>query len=357
MTQASPEDLRWLDAAVRYATSSSGNTAEVPTAAALIVDPLGNTLVSRAVTAKGGRPHAEAQALEAAGFSAAGATLYTTIEPCCHWGRSPPCVDAIVRSGIMRVVIGLRDPDPQNAGQGVQRLESAGVEVILADHAPSRRLHAGHVSRHMLGRPEVKVMLVVADDDTLIDPKDGPARGWLDLMRSRSDALLLGAASARGLAGQRAIVRPGLESRTPLRVVLAGADGVDRGLNLIGGFSGHRTAVIAETAAVVDAPVSVEVIRVAGKTGRPDLGAGLAALAAKGIQSVLVEAGPRLLTALLEADLVDSLVLVRCAGQGQGGPRATPDGLLVDLIDAAGLVAERQQTQDAATITIYRRPA
>ncbi|WP_137151602.1 bifunctional diaminohydroxyphosphoribosylaminopyrimidine deaminase/5-amino-6-(5-phosphoribosylamino)uracil reductase RibD [Devosia sp. FKR38] len=357
MTAATPADLRWLDAAVRLATQVRGTTADNPAAAALVVNPMDNALVARAVTARGGHPHAEAVALDQAGFDAAGATLYVTLEPCASWGRSPPCVDAIVRSGVMRVVIGMANPDPEQRGVAEARLESAGVEVVFAHHAPSAQLHAGQTRHHATQRPFVTAVLVVARDDTLLDPASGAARDWLDLERAHADAIVMGAAGARTRPAVPAIARSGLETRTPLRVVLAGASGVDRRMSLIGGFTGHRTAVIAETNTPVDAPVSVEVIRVAGKTGRPDLTAALAALAKRGARSVQLEPGPKLLAAMLEAELVDAVSLVTLDQAGQGGPPATPDGRIADLLLAADLMPEREQGGDGAKITIYRRSA
>lgn len=355
MTAATSEDLRWLDAAVRYASPLLGTTAENPTSAALIVDPRTQTLVARAVTARGGRPHAEALALEAAGFEAAGCTLYTTIEPCHHWGRTPPCTDAIIRSGIMRVVIGASDI--RHAGEGLRRLESAGVEAVLASHAPSAQLHAGHLRRHGGNRPRVTLALAVSADDRMLTPTTAPATAWLDQLRMRADAILIGAARARGTSPQLTIQTPGLESRTPLRIVLAGAKGVDRRLNLIGGFSGYRTAIIAETATTIDAPASVEVLRVPGRAGRPDLAASLTALANKGIQNLLVEAGPRLTAALLEAGLVDGVALIVTTTDAAFGPSASADGRIAQLLDTAGLVAAPPQAIGGDTITLYRRPA
>src|SRR5690606_33444126 len=116
VTDITADDQRWLDAAARHATPFLGTTGDSPTVAALVVSPQDQALVARAVTARNGRPHAEALAIEAAGFEAAGCTLYVTLEPCHHWGRTPPCVDAIIRAGIMRVVIGAADPDPRTAG-------------------------------------------------------------------------------------------------------------------------------------------------------------------------------------------------------------------------------------------------
>lgn len=364
MTSLTAEDRRWLDAAVRYATPFLGTTADRPTVAALVVDPQSQTLVARAVTAKGGRPHAEAQAIGEAGFEAAGCTLYVTLEPCHHWGRTPPCVDAIIRAGIMRVVIGAADPDPRTSGS-IAQLESAGIETVVAQHVPSLALHAGHILRHTKGRPYVTAVLEVSADGmigrlgTRRLPIGGPmAASWVDLQRTRADAILVGAATARIDDPALTVSLPGLGARTPLRVVLAGADGVDRKVNLIGRFSGYRTAVIAEANAAVDAPVSVETIRVTGTQGRPDLGAALTALGSKGIQNLLVEPGQRLTAGLLEADLVDRFALILSPlSLGEDGVPASPDGPIADLLAAAGLVETARQRLGDDTLVLYERPS
>lgn len=355
MTEASAQDLRWLDAAVRYASPFMGTTGDSPCAAALVVAPHDQTLIARAVTAPGGRPHPEALALASAGFEAAGATLYLTLQPCHQWGRTPPCTDAIVRSGVMRVVIGAPDPDPDMAAAGMARLQSAGVEVILTRHAPSAALNAGRSNHRRRARPYVTAMLAISADGSMGIPRAGTPRHWLDLQRSRANAILLGAATAREITDPLVIELPGLSGRTPRRIVLAGAAGIDRSLNLIGGFSGYRTAVIAETAIPVDAPVSVEVIRVEGADGRPDLKASLAALANRGIQNLLVEPGQRLMASLLHAKLVDCFGLMTTSGH-PGGPPAS-HGRMADLIAAGGLVATDQQSDGPDTLTFHRRPA
>ena len=362
MSGLSPEDSRWLDAAARYATPFAGTTADNPAVAALVVDPNTQILVARAVTAKGGRPHAEAEAIARAGFEAAGCTLYVTLEPCHHWGRTPPCVDAIIRAGIMRVVIGAGDP--KTAGSSVAQLESAGVETVLARHAPSMALHAGHILRHTAGRPFVTAMLAVSADSMLgrrgegRAPVTGAVRQWLDIARSRSDAILVGAATARLDNPDLTVALPGLPGRTPLRVVLAGASGIDRKVNLVGGFSGYRTAIIAETSAQVEAPASVETIRVGGHNGRPDLAVALGALADRHVQNLFVEPGQRLTAALLEADLVDRFALVTLAGTiGTDGVPASPDGSIADLLGAAGLRETGRQALGDAGLTLYERPS
>lgn len=365
MTDVTAEDLRWLDAAVRYATPFEGTTGDLPAAAALVVEPLTQTLVARAVTAAGGRPHAETQALEHAGFEAAGRTLYLTLEPCHHWGRTPPCTDAIIRSGIMRVVIGDLDPTPEHGGEGVAQLQSAGVEVVVANHAPSAQLHAGYAKRVRTGKPLVTLHMVVSADGMIGTSDDGRtaiagplAYGWSQMMRTRSDAIMIGAETARRDDPVLTVDLPGLARRTPLRVILSGAAGVDRKLNLVGGFSGHRTVIIAENATTIDAPVSVGTIRVAGVDGRPDLAAALDALGARGVQNLLVEPGPRLAAAFLEAELVDSFALVLSpASIGAGGRPASTDGDMVELLEAAGLVADPSLLLGDDVLTIYRRPA
>ena len=357
MNQATAEDLRWLDAAVRFAAPFMGTTGDNPCAAALVVNPASQTLLARAVTGRGGRPHPEAVALDRAGFDAAGATLYVTLEPCHHWGRTPPCADAIVRSGVMRVVIGVADPDPRTAKEGVERLETAGIDVVMAQHAGSAALHAGHLRHRTKARPYVTAMLAVSPDDRMVEPHSGMARDWFDLQRSRSNAVLVGAASARGQQRQLSVDMPGLAARTPLRVVLAGADGLDRSVLLVGGFSGYRTAIIAETAAAIEAPVSVDVLRVKGSRGRPDLAASLEALARKGVQDLLVEPGPRLAAALLLAGLIDCFGLISTTAPTSVGPPASHNGRIADLIKASGLIETARQTDRADTLTFFRRPA
>ena len=365
MSALLPEDRRWLDAAVRYATPFQGTTAENPAVAALIVSPSHQTVLARAVTGRGGRPHAAAEAIAAAGFDAAGSTLYLTLEPCQHWGRTPPCVAAIIRSGIMRVVIGVADPDPRTAGASLAQLESAGIEAILADHAPSRALHAGHIMRHTAGRPQVTAMLAMSSDGMIGQVSEGyerhvgpAARQWMDMLRARSDAVMVGAATARMDDPALAVALPGLAADTPLRLVLAGAGGIDRKVNLIGGFSGYRTAILAENSVTVDAPVSVEVIRVAGAEGRPDLGKAMQALAKRGIQNLLVEPGQRLVGALLDAGLVDRVVLL--TGTSVLGPEAVPavpGQVFTDVLAAQGFVGCEREALGGDNLMIYERAA
>ena len=365
MTDLSPDDRRWLDAAARFAMSFVGTTADNPAVAALVVDPRSQTLVARAVTGRGGRPHAAAAAIAHAGFEAAGCTLYVTLEPCHHWGRTPPCLDSIIRAGIMRVVIGAEDPDPRTSGGSVAQLESAGIEAVLAGHAPSLALHAGHILRHTAGRPFVTAVMTLSAEGGVGQrgkgrglASDPQIRRWIDMQRARSDAVLVGGSTARNEDPDLTVNLPGLVGRAPLRVVLAGASGIDRQVNLIGGFSGYRTAIIAESDAPIDAPVSVETIRVGGHNGRPDLVAALKALADRHVQNLLVEPGPRLAAAMLETDLVDRFAVIKAEETpGEDAEPASRDETIAGLLAAAGLIEVHHQALGGGKLTLYERPA
>jgi len=160
-------DHLYMAAAARLARRHLGQTGQNPSVGALIVHGGGEDwrIVGRGVTALGGRPHAEPQALDEAGVLARGATAYVTLEPCSHFGKTPPCVDALIASGIARVVIGLLDPDPRVAGRGVARLEQAGIEVQTG--IASGEVLAG-LSAYLHGkihaRPEITLKLACSKD-------------------------------------------------------------------------------------------------------------------------------------------------------------------------------------------------
>ncbi len=300
-----PADLHWLDAAVALAAPMLGTTAENPTVGAIVVDPLTNTMLGQGVTAPGGRPHAEPQALAMAGNAARGAMLYVTLEPCHHWGRTPPCVEAVLAAGIARVVIGMVDPDPRTAGESVKRLLAADVDVLVADHAPSRRLHEGFITRVTLGRPFITAKLAVSADGMIGRPYTpnvaitGPeAQAFTHARRAVSDAILVGGSTAN-IDNPRLSVRiPGLEDRRPLRVVLAGAQPLFANLNLFANVDSQRTVIIGLSGQRT--PANIEFWPIPG-THRPDLADVFATMGAHGINSVLVEGGSALTEALLSA--------------------------------------------------------
>lgn len=187
-------------------------------------------VVGRGWTGAGGRPHAEAVALEQAGEAARGATLYATLEPCAHESaRGPACADLAIAAGIARAVIGVEDPDPRTCGTGVQRLTAAGIEVALAGNEACRAGLAGYLSRKLTGLPLVTLKLALTADGFIARP-DGTskwitgeeARAHAHLERAMSDAILVGGGTLRADDPRLDVRLPGLEQRSPRRLVLTG---------------------------------------------------------------------------------------------------------------------------------------
>jgi diaminohydroxyphosphoribosylaminopyrimidine deaminase/5-amino-6-(5-phosphoribosylamino)uracil reductase len=357
VTDPEAGDRRWLDAAARIATPWLGTTAENPTVGALVVRD--GLLLGRGVTAAGGRPHAEPQALAMAGEGAHGATLYVTLEPCNHWGRTPPCVDAVIAAGVARVVTGLVDPDPRTAGQSLAKLQAAGIETSALDHAPSRRLHEGFLSRVTRGRPFVTLKLAVSADsmvgraDRGQVPITGDAAGrWTHMQRALSDAVLVGGSTAAIDNPLLTVRLPGLAARTPLRLVLAGRSPLPADLILFVSQPAHPVAVIGQAGALLPEGVPLWVPRDAG------IAAALELIAGHGVSRLLVEPGARLCEALLASGLVDRFHLLTSAiTVGPGGVPATVHGALADRLAAAGLVEVDRRALGPDMLATFERGA
>src|SRR5215831_16371576 len=160
-------DARFMALALALGRRGLGNTWPNPAVGAVIVrnEPDGPVVVGRGWTQPGGRPHAEVEALRRAGAAARGATLYSTLEPCSHFGKTPPCADAVIASGIARVVSAMEDPNPEVAGRGHARLRNAGITVNVGiEAAAARRDHVGHIRRMRDGRPQVTLKLAISAD-------------------------------------------------------------------------------------------------------------------------------------------------------------------------------------------------
>ncbi len=272
---------------------------------------------------RAGEPHAEVYALRQAGEQARGATAYVTLEPCSHFGRTPPCADALVTAGVSRVVVAMQDPNPQVAGRGLQRLREAGLQVVCGLlEAEARTLNAGFVKRMETGLPLVRVKLAMS-----LDGRTAMANGesqWITGPAARREVQRLRAGSSVVLSGAdtvladhaRLTVRPeelGLDevqralavSRPPLRVLVDGQLRVplhlpfyQAGPALVATRSGQPGAEAIRRA-------GHEVLELPDRDGHPDLEALLQALARQGANEVLVEAGPRLAGAFARQQLVD----------------------------------------------------
>jgi len=272
---------------------------------------------------RAGEPHAEVHALRQAGERAGGATAYVTLEPCSHHGRTGPCAEALVSAGVSRVVAAMSDPNPLVAGRGLRRLQEAGIEVRCGVlEAEAAELNAGFIKRMQSGLPLVRVKLAMSlDGRTAMASGEsqwitGPAaRAEVQRLRARSAAVLSGADTVL-TDGARLTVRPSelqvdaeqtalAASRPPLRVLIDGRLRVPASAPFYQAGPA-LTLCVAETAVAGELRAAGhEVLVLAGANGRVDLPAALRLLGERGINEVLLEAGPRLAGAFAQAGLVD----------------------------------------------------
>src|SRR6202045_4911979 len=295
-------DQRFMALALTLGRRGQGRTWPNPAVGAVVVKD--GVIIGRGWTQPGGRPHAEREALKRAGDAARGATLYATLEPCSHFGKSPPCADAIIESGITRVVSAIEDPNPEVAGQGHARLRAAGIAVDVGlCAAEAARDHAGHFRRVREKRPHVILKLAVSSDDKIGAAGGKPvaitgeaARARVHLLRAHCDAILVGIGTVRADDPLLTCRLPGMEARSPVRVVL------DRSLRISGSsklvHTARETPLWVMTSSLSEAPAAMklgaagaQVLRVATTATPPglDLMAVLHALADKGITRLMVE--------------------------------------------------------------------
>jgi diaminohydroxyphosphoribosylaminopyrimidine deaminase/5-amino-6-(5-phosphoribosylamino)uracil reductase len=304
--------------ALRAAARGLGRTSPNPAVGAVVVR--GGVVVGRGHHARAGAPHAEVVALRQAGPRARGADLYVTLEPCDHFGRTPPCSRAILDAGVRRVFVGSRDPNPLVDGRGLARLRRGGVQVVVG-------LLAGECDAFLAPwltfirekRPFVTLKAAVTLDGRLATRTGDArwvtgeaARAWVHRLRDRVDAVLVGAGTARADNPRLTTRLPGRRGRDPLRVVLDTRLSLPPGLMLLNPRSEAATLV---AHAAVPRPgqrlaPGVELLRVKrgqGGLSLPDL---LAKLAARGVVHLLVEGGARVHGRFLEAGLVDRLAVL-----------------------------------------------
>ena len=317
------DDARWLAAAAGLAARARPMSRPNPAVGAIIVKS-GN-VVGQGWTASGGRPHAEAAALEMAGPEATGATLYVTLEPCAHQSmRGPACADLVAASGLTRVVIGCADPDPRTAGSGIQRLRDAGLQVDTVHSSEARASLEGYLVRHRLGRPHVTLKLATSlDGDIALASGESrwitgaEARAHCHAMRARADAILIGGGTLRADNPRLDVRLDGLESRSPQRWVLTRGSPPD----------GWRA---------LNSPEQV--------SGMTD------------VQYLFVEGGAGAAAAFLTAGLVDRLLIYRAPIVIGGGRPCIGDIGLASLERAHGqwrLADQRRLGSD--TLDVYER--
>jgi diaminohydroxyphosphoribosylaminopyrimidine deaminase/5-amino-6-(5-phosphoribosylamino)uracil reductase len=364
-------DQRFMALALALGRRGQGRTWPNPAVGAVVVSD--GVIVGRGWTQPGGRPHAEPEALRRAGAAARGATLYVTLEPCSHVGKSPPCADAIIAAGIARVVSAIEDPNPEVAGQGHAKLRAAGVTVDIGLGAAEAAYdHAGHFRRIRDKRPHVILKLAVSSDEKIAASGHRPvaisgeaAKARVHLLRAQCDAILVGIGTVLSDDPLLTCRLPGMEARSPVRVVL------DRGLRLPGTsrlvHSARETPLWVMTSSLSEAPAAMKlgaagahVMRVATTTTTPppglDLMAVLHALAEKGITRLLVEGGARVAASLVASRLVDEIWLLR--GPDPVGADGVPalDALPLSAITGSpGFKLRASESLQKDTLTIYER--
>ncbi|WP_126173155.1 bifunctional diaminohydroxyphosphoribosylaminopyrimidine deaminase/5-amino-6-(5-phosphoribosylamino)uracil reductase RibD [Altericroceibacterium xinjiangense] len=316
-------DRRWLAAAAALAERARPLSRPNPGVGAIIVSD--GAVVGRGWTQPGGRPHAEAVALDHAGDAARGGTLYVTLEPCAHRSeRGPACADRVAGAGLARAVVGVRDPDPRTSGRGLQRLRDAGMAVELADESACRASLAGFLCQKELGRPHVTLKLGMSLDGCIALASGesrwitGPeARAHVHRERARADAILVGGGTFRADLPLLDVRLPGLEHRSPVRFVLT------RGELPEGWTALPNPAAIGEMAE---------------------------------IQHLFVEGGAQAAAAFLAAERVDRLLIYRAPILIGAGRLGVGDIGLTDLGAAHGrwrMVDRRMLGSD--TLDVYER--
>lgn len=339
--------------ALALAARATGTTSPNPTVGAVVVRD--GEVVGEGYHRAAGSTHAEVEALDQAGAAARGATLYVTLEPCVHHGRTPPCTETVIASGISRVVAAIRDPDPRVDGRGFAALRAAGIAVdenVVA--AEAKRLNEGFLTRVHLGRPFVLLKLAMTLDGRVAVPgrrylTGAPAQRFVHRLRARTDAVLIGVGTV--LADDPKLTVRAVRGRDPLRVILDTDARTSTTSNVVAGADPRRTlifvgedadrartdALAATGAGVVQLPRSED--------GHVDLAAALRCLAARGVNTVLAEGGPGVATALLRGRLADRLLMILVPILGGPGPRALGE---LGTVDTPGRVTVRRLGNDLA---------
>lgn len=327
MSRLLPSDLEWMADALRLAKKGLYTTSPNPRVGCVIVKD--GVKVGEGWHQKAGEPHAEVHALRAAGDQARGATAYVTLEPCSHYGRTPPCAEGLIKAGVARVVGAVRDPNPSVAGRGYEMLRQAGIEVVESCLEPeATAINAGFMKRMRTGLPYVRVKLAMS-----LDGRTAMASGesqWITGSAARRDVQALRAQSCAVITGADSViidnpsmtVRPdeaGLDipeglRRQPLRVIVDGAHRVSNEATIFDKPGDILIAARTPPASPINRDSGIGALSYwAGERDEhTDIDALLRHLATQGSNEVLIESGAKLAAAFVSAGLVDELI-VYCA--------------------------------------------
>jgi diaminohydroxyphosphoribosylaminopyrimidine deaminase/5-amino-6-(5-phosphoribosylamino)uracil reductase len=311
--------------AVRLGQAARGRSAPNPNVGCVIVSADGE-VVGRGATAAGGRPHAEAVALEQAGRKAGGAIVYVTLEPCAHESpRGPACTDLLLKAKPARVVIGMKDPDPRTSGRGIKRLRDAGIDVkVGVGRKAAEESLSGWLTRLKLGRPRITLKLALSIDGKIALPSGESkwitgedARAHVHLERAHSDMILVGRGTYQADAPRLDVRLPGLEDWSPRRALLTHGEAVD-------GWE------------ILQSPQDVFRLH--------------------DVNDLLVEGGSATATAFLAADLVDRILIYRApiiVGEGKSSFGYVGLDAIADAHDRWRLVEEQRLGVDR--LEVYER--
>ncbi len=312
-------DKRWMRAAIAQSRHAEGRTQSNPPVGCVILDKSGR-LCAAAHTGIGGVPHAETQALDMAGKSAKGGTVYVTLEPCAHHGKTPPCIDALIAAGVARIVVAVGDPDARVNGRGLEMARAAGIEVNLGvESVAAMAVLHGFLRRISAGKPYVWLKTAASLDGgiALSDGKKrwltgDPMRYFVHELRSRCDALLTGIGTILADDPELTCRAPAEDSDSPAVLVLDSQLRTPPNARLFGKGQRKVTLFCTESApkerfiALQKTGATVTTLP-ADSQGQLDLYAVLNHLGTIGINTVLVEAGTGVTTAMLGAGLVDKI--------------------------------------------------
>lgn len=312
-------DKRWMRAAIAQSRHAEGRTKSNPPVGCVILDKSGR-LCAAAHTGIGGVPHAETQALDMAGKSAKGGTVYVTLEPCAHHGKTPPCIDALIAAGVARIVVAVGDPDARVNGRGLEMARAAGIEVNLGvESVAAMAVLHGFLRRISAGKPYVWLKTAASLDGgiALSDGKKrwltgDPMRYFVHELRSRCDALLTGIGTILADDPELTCRAPAGDSDSPAVFVLDSQLRTPPNARLFGKGQRKVTLFCTESAPkerfIALQKTGATVITLpANPKGQLDLHAVLNHLGTIGINTVLVEAGTGVTTAMLGAGLVDKI--------------------------------------------------
>ncbi len=318
------QDQKFLDATLRLARKHQGLTGTNPSVACVVVQHAqeGSRIVGSGVTAKGGRPHAEPPALEEAGELAKGATAYVTLEPCAHHGKTPPCAQTLIDAGVVRVVTAITDPDNRVNGKGHSMLIEAGIKVTEMDGGEAaQRVMQGYLKARTSSRPFVTLKMAMSEDGLIGSTQEGNLKisskissRQTHLHRARHDAILVGSGTALFDDPNLDCRLQGLEGRSPLRVILDEKSNLTETATVINTALKTPTIIVSPSSSPVEwremlARNGVQHQACELEGGRIALPELMGDLAARGIQSIMVEGGARIAESFIKENLVDELVI------------------------------------------------